>query len=172
MKNVRKQYHSNKNYTYCRLIGQGYSLLTVLNQLQIAVTPPKGVNPVTLSYRTLSTSRSLCYSVSSRTLSTIRSLCYPVSSRTLSTIRSLCYPVSSHTLSKIRSPCHSVPSHTLSTSCSLCYPVFSLTLSSVNTVLTMLFSQNEVSCHSCQPWSSRNSLVHREVTLNVKNDSK
>ena len=157
MKNVRKQYHSNKNYTYYHLIGQGYSLLTVLNQLQIAVTPPKGVNPVTLSYRTLSTSRSLCYSVSSRTLSTIRSLCYPVSS---------------HTLSKIRSPCHSVPSHTLSTSCSLCYPVFSLTLSSVNTVLTMLFSQNEVSCHSCQPWSSRNSLVHSEVTRNVKSDSK
>ena len=46
------------------------------------------------------------------------------------------------------------------------------TLSSVNTVLTMLFSQNKVSCHFCQPWSSRNSLVHSEVTLNVKNDSK
>ena len=94
MKNVRKQYHSNKNYTYCRLIGQGYSLLTVLNQLQSSVTPPKGVHYVTLSSRTLSTIRSLCYPVSSRTLSTIRSLCYPVSSLTLSTSCSPCYPVS------------------------------------------------------------------------------
>ena len=172
MKNVRKQYHSNKNYTYYHLIGQGYSLLTVLNQLQIAVTPPKGVNPVTLSYRTLSTSRSLCYSVSSRTLSTIRSLCYPVSSHTLSTIRSLCYPVFSHTLSTSCSLCYPVSSRTLSTSCSLCYPVSFLTLSSVNTVLTMLFCQNGVSCHSCQPWSPLNSLIHSRVTRNVKSDSK
>ena len=135
----------------------GYSPLAVLNRLQKSVTPRKGVNPVTLSSRTLSTFRSLCYPVSSRTLSTSRSLCYPVSSRTLSTSCSPCYPVSSHTLSTIRSPC---------------YPVSFLTLSSVNTVLTMLFSQNEVSCHSCRPWSLRNSLVHRVVTRNVKSDSK
>jgi len=63
-------------------------------------------------------------------------------------------------------------SRTLSTSCSLCYPVSSRTLSSVNTVLTMVFSQNEVSCHSCQPWSLRNYLVNSEVTRNVKYDSK
>ena len=65
--------------------------------------------------------------------------------------------------------------------CLFPYPVYKLftlllcllsTLFSVYTVLTMLFSQNEVSCHSCQPWSSLNSLVHSEVTLNVKSDSK
>ena len=49
--------------------------------------------------------------------------------------------------------------------CLFPYPVYKLfilllcllsTLSSVNTVLTMLFSQNEVSCHFCQPWSLLN----------------
>ena len=117
---------------------------------------PIAFNPVTLSSRTLSTFRSLCYPVSSRTLSTSCSFCYPVSFRILSTIRSLCYFVFSYHVYRL---------FTL-------LPCLLSTLSSVNTVTTTVFSQNEVSCHSCQPWSSLNSLVHREVTRNVKCDSK